>query len=123
DLHEGAACPGGFCLSRAPIHYGPHVLALIHADVRVDVVELALIVGRRARRVPHRHNAFEIGDAVGIRIEAIESGANAREELIDERRACDAGRNDEWRKDVSTGNGDREHLAVGWLHLTPQRET
>src|SRR5262249_38211168 len=121
DLHEGAMRQGGFCLPRTSIHDGPHVLALIHADVRADVVELALIVGARARRIPHRYNAFEIGDAVGIRIEAIEPATHARKELIDERWARDAGRNDEWRKDVATGNGDREHLAVGWLHLTPQR--
>jgi RHS repeat-associated protein len=43
------------------------------------------VVGCRSIGVAHRHDAAEIGDAVWISIEAVISGSNAREELVEKR--------------------------------------
>ena len=83
-LYECTVRPGGFCAPSGILRFSPHIIRLIHADIRDYEVGLAIIVGRRAHGVAHRHRAVGVGYPVGIGINAIETvRGGAWRELIE----------------------------------------
>ena len=94
--------PRGFCASGSAVCHRPYVVSLVDADVRDDVVSFACVVGGRTIGVTQGYKASEIGNAMGISIEAVETGPNTGKELI---------KQPEWRNQIATRNGYGLNLA------------
>ena len=67
---------------------GANVITLVTADVRLNVVGPAAAVDRCSTRVAQGREPLKVGDAIRLRVEAVEQGARAWQELVDQ----------EWRK-------------------------
>jgi hypothetical protein len=83
-LYKGAMGFGGCCSSPAVSRHRSDVVPLIHANIRYDSVLVTGIISRCASGITHGDKTAEIGDAVGVGIEAIVNRPNPWKELVEE---------------------------------------